>query len=379
MKRTGALRALATALIAAFFVCMGGQAFGADIDALIADMSLGEKVSQLFFVQPEHFSRIEKVTAGSAKLKRAFRRFPVGGVILFKENMKNKKTLTALNNSMQAYAKDVRGIGLLIGVDEEGGGVSRAADRLKLKEKQPYASDIGALGSEARALEAGTVIGTYLKDLGFNLDFAPVADVRSEVRDAEIVRRAFSDDADTVSVMATAFVRGLHSQGIMSVAKHFPGHGAVSGNTHGGPGLSQKTAEDWRAWDFKPFRAAIGEGVDMVMISHQLAVNVDKENPASLSPAIVTGLLRGELSYDGVVITDALRMGAIHEEYGSGEACVRALEAGCDMLLLPYNFTNGYNGVMKALREGRLTESRIDESVRRILLLKQRYGLIADP
>ena len=117
----------------------------------------------------------------------------------------------------------------------------------------------------------------------------------------------------------------------------------------------------------------------MVMISHQLAVNVDKENPASLSPAIVTGLLRGELSYDGVVITDALRMGAIHEEYGSGEACVRALEAGCDMLLLPYNFTNGYNGVMKALREGRLTEARIDESVRRILLLKQRYGLIADP
>ena len=141
---------------------------------------------------------------------------------------------------------------------------------------------------------------------------------------------------------------------------------------------SLKTADEWRDCDFLPFRAAIAEGVDLVMISHQLAVNVDAGSPACMSPAIVTGLLRGELGYDGVVITDALRMDAVRKEYGSGEACVRAIEAGCDMLLLPYNFTNGYNGVMNALKTNRLTEERIDESVRRILALKLRYGLITD-
>ena len=176
--------------------------------------------------------------------------------------------------------------------------------------------------------------------------------------------------------MAAAFIRGLHARGILSVAKHFPGHGAVSGNTHNGTGVSRRTLEEWRECELLPFRRAIEEGVDMVMVSHQVASQVDPDHPASLSPVIVTELLRDELGFDGVVITDALRMKAVREKYGSGEACVRALEAGCDMLLLPYNFTNAYNGVMKALSSGRLTEARIDESLRRILLLKQRWGLL---
>ena len=357
---------------------LGGATQAEDIDGLLKEMSLHEKVCQMFFVQPEHFSRIDRVTAASSKLTNALKRFPVGGIILFPQNMKNRKTLTQLNASLQESAKSIRGIGLLIGVDEEGGGVSRLANTLRLKEKQPAASEIGKTGDAENAVQAGSAIGAYLNSFGFNLDFAPVADVRSDVRDAEITKRAFSDDARVVSEMTAGFIRGLHAQGVMATAKHFPGHGAVSGNTHEGPGVSQKTAEEWRDCDFLPFRAAIAEGVDLVMISHQLAVNVDAGSPACLSPVIVTGLLRGELAYDGVVITDALRMDAVRKEYGSGEACVRAIEAGCDMLLLPYNFTNGYNGVMNALKSNRLTEERIDESVRRILALKMRYGLITD-
>ena len=365
------------ALFLIILLLLGGAAQAEDIDELLKEMSLHEKVCQMFFVQPEHFSRIDRVTAASSKLTNALKRFPVGGIILFPQNMKNQKTLTQLNASLQESAKSMRGIGLLIGVDEEGGGVSRLANTLRLKEKQPAASEIGKTGDTENAVQAGSSIGAYLNGFGFNLDFAPVADVRSDVRDAEITKRAFSDDAQVVSDMTSGFIRGLHVQGVMATAKHFPGHGAVSGNTHNGPGVSEKTAEEWRSCDFLPFQAAISEGVDLVMISHQIAVNVDADSPACLSPVIVTGLLRGELAYDGVVITDALRMDAIRMKYGSGEACVRAIEAGCDMLLLPYNFTNGYNGVMSAVKSNRITEERIDESVRRILALKMRYGLIS--
>ena len=356
---------------------LAGTAVGesADIEALMADMSLHEKVCQLFFVQPEQFIREDKVNKSSGAVKRALGRFPVGGVVLFSKNILNGNTVTALNADMQAWAGQSHGIGLFIGVDEEGGSVSRVAGKLRLSAKQPVAFTLGQLG-EAAVEQAAAEIGTYLKGYGFNLDFAPVADVRTDVRREEIGMRAFSYDAEEAACMAAAFIRGLHARGILSVAKHFPGHGAVSGNTHNGAGVSSRTLEEWRACEFLPFRQAIKEGVDMVMVSHQIASKVDPDNPASLSRFIVTELLRGELGYNGVVITDALRMDAIREKCGSGEACVRALEAGCDMLLLPYNFSNGYNGVMAALSSGRLTEDRIDESLRRVLLLKQQWGLI---
>lgn len=345
------------------------------IEVLMADMSLHEKVCQLFFVAPEQFIREERVNRSSNAVRRALERFPVGGVVLFQQNILSGNAVTSLNADMQAWSVQNHGIGLLIGVDEEGGGVSRVAGKLQLSAKQPAAFTLGQQG-EQNVEQAASVIGAYLKDYGFNLDFAPVADVRTQVKREEIGTRAFSYDANEVSKMVAAFIRGLHSQGILSVAKHFPGHGAVSGNTHTGVGISERTLEEWRECELLTFQRAIEEGIDMVMVSHQTASKVDPDNPASLSAIIITGLLRGEMCYDGVVITDALRMQAIHDKYGSGEACVRALESGCDMLLLPYNFTNGYNGVMAALSSGRLTEERIDDSVRRILKLKQQWGLL---
>ena len=341
------------------------------VEDMIDMMTLHEKVCQLFFVQPEQFSQIEQVNRYSKKLGRAISRFPVGGIILFGRNI-TRKNIAGLNAGLQQAAQDAGGIGLFIGVDEEGGGVSRVANSLRLPEKQPAP---GKTGSPDQAYESGRIIGSYLSEYGFNLDFAPVADVRSDVGNAEITVRSYGNDPETVARMAVRFMEGLRVNGVIPVMKHFPGHGAVSGNTHSGSGVSQKTLEEWRETDFVPFIAGIEAGADVVMVSHQLAVAVDPDHPASLSAKVV-GLLREELGFEGVVITDALRMDAVHDSYGTGEACVLALEAGADMLLLPYNFTNAYESVMQAVKDGRLTEERIDESLLRILSLKERYGLL---
>ena len=341
------------------------------ISDLIFSMSLHEKVCQLFFLQPEQFSNLGRVNSPGKKLTRAFSRFPVGGVILFAPNIL-KNRVSALNAGMQEASLAAVGVGLFIGTDEEGGSVSRLAEKLKLPEKQPDPADCS---SPDEAYVSGQVIGSYLSEYGFNLDFAPVADVRTGVPNAEISSRSYSSDPETVSAMAVRFLEGLRESRVIPVLKHFPGHGAVSGNTHTGQGISRRTLEEWREAEFLPFAAGIRAGAGMIMVSHQLAVQVDPDSPASLS-AVVIRLLREELGFQGVIITDALRMEAVHGTYGSAEACVRALEAGADMLLLPYNFTNAYEGIMNALKSGRLTEKRIDESLRRILSLKAEYGLI---
>ena len=341
------------------------------VDILIDTLSLHEKVCQLFFLQPEQFSLTGRVNAPDKTFYAAFSRFPVGGVILFAPNIVKGK-VAALNAGMQEAASGVNGIGLLIGVDEEGGSVSRVANKLKLAEKQPGPSRIA---DADQAYASAVTIGTYLSSFGFNLNFAPVADVRSTVKGAEMTYRCYSNDPSDVAEKVVRFVGGSHEAGIIPVLKHFPGLGAVSGNTHNGAGLSNRTVEDWRLTEFIPFSAGIQAQADMVMVSHQIAVNVDPDAPASLSPVVIA-YLRQELGFKGVIITDALRMNAVREKYGSGEACVLALEAGADMLLLPYNFTNAYEGVMTALESGRLTEKRIDESLRRVLTLKERYGLL---
>lgn len=348
------------------------------VDEVMAGMTAEQKVCQLFFVRPEDFARIERVIDGSARLKSAFKRFPVGGVILFPENIKSGARLTALTGDMQRYATEQSGIGVLIAVDEEGGGVARVANKLGLDEKTPALADIGATGDAKKAYEAGVAIGEYLARYGFNLDFAPVADVRADVDNAEITSRSFGYDAGLVSDMTADFVSGLQKQGVMATLKHFPGHGAASGNTHTGGAVSARTLDIWRGCDWLPFVSGIEAGARVVLMSHQTAAAVDGDNPASLSYRIVTELLRGELQFDGVVITDALRMKAIADRYGSGKACVMALKAGCDMLLIPKNFSNGYKGVIEALKSGEVTPERIDESVRRILMLKYDMGLLGE-
>ena len=341
------------------------------VQDLIGTMTLEEKICQLFFVTPEQCLGGRRVYKADKSFQSAYCRFPVGGMILFSQNIQ-KNNIAPLNAGMQSAAAESGGIGLFIGVDEEGGKISRVANRLKLKEKQPNPARIT---TPEEAFASGKIIGGYLSENGFNLDFAPVADVRSDVKGAEITFRSYGRDPEQVGSMVSQFVKGLHSQQILSVLKHFPGHGAVSGDTHNGAGISRRTLEELRKVDFIPFEAGIAAGADMVMISHQIAQNIDPERPASLSPKVV-GILREELGFDGVIITDALRMGAVNNRYGSGEACVMALEAGADMLLLPDNFKEALASVTEAVRDGRIPESRINESLKRILSLKEKYGLL---
>ncbi|MEG0863879.1 MAG: glycoside hydrolase family 3 N-terminal domain-containing protein [Clostridia bacterium] len=358
---------------------VGGEASAAleqKITAVMSRMTLEEKVCQLFFVRPEDFCHVGKVQKASNKLESAFHIFPVGGVVLFPINIKNGNQLLALNQAMQGYAQKAHGIGLLIGVDEEGGGVARVANKLAFKNAAPAMSEVGESGDAQAAYAVGAQIGSYLNGYGFTLDFAPVADVRTSIKKAEISQRCFGDDEKLVSEMVSQFVRGLQEQRVLAVLKHFPGLGAVSGNSHNGRAISTRTVAQWHDKEWLPFRAGIEAGAQVVMMSHQLAAAVDAKSPASLSYRIVTELLRGSLGFNGVVITDALRMNAITDQYSSGEACVQALLAGCDMLLLPKNFSNGYNGVLKAVEEKRLTQERIEESVRRILRLKAENGLL---
>ena len=334
-------------------------------------MTLHEKICQLFFVAPEELSEGHRVYSADPSFLRAFDSFPVGGIILFSVNIR-KNEIAFLNAGMQSAAVESCGIGLFIGVDEEGGRVSRVANKLKLKEKQPNPAKTG---TPDNAYASGKTIGEYLSEYGFNLDFAPVADVRSNVKDAEITVRSYGTDPEQVGRMVPRFTTGLHSQKIIAVLKHFPGHGAVSGNTHNGAGISLRTLEELREADFIPFIEGIAAGADMVMLSHQTAKSIDPERPASLSPTVVR-ILREELGFEGVIITDALRMKAVSNRFGPGEACVMALEAGADMLLLPGDFTDAYHAVVKAVEEGRIAEERINESVKRILLLKDKYGLL---
>ena len=335
-------------------------------------MTTEQKVCQLFFVTPESIASMPTATKVSARLRATLQRFPVGGLILFADHCKSESQVRRLTSDLQACASG--GVGFFIGTDEEGGGVSRAINKLGLR-KAPSPSDLTDADS---AFAAASLIGEQLAALGFNLDFAPVADVRTDLDDTEINARSFGYDAAHVAQMTAAFVRGLTDTGVISVLKHFPGHGSAVGNSHTGKAVSTRTADQWRACEWLPFQAGVAANAEVVLVSHLTAAVVDHASPACLSRVIVTELLRGELGFDGVVITDGLRMDAISKSYASGEACVLALEAGVDMLLLPKNFSNAYDGVIGALENGRLTVERIDESVRRILRLKASHGLLVE-
>ena len=240
-------------------------------------------------------------------------------------------------------------------------------------------ADIGAGGDTMAAYNAGAEIASYLYELGFNLDFAPVADVVTDASSSAIGKRSFGGDPAAVGGMVSAAVGGIQDTGVSACLKHFPGIGATAEDTHEGMATLEKTADDLRASEFLPFKAGIDAGVHCVMVSHVSAPNITGDDtPCSLSGEVITNLLRGELGYNGIVITDAMDMSAITEYYGADEAAVMALKAGADMVLMPEDFETAYEGVLAAVREGVITEDRIYESLKRIYRVKYRDRLDQD-
>ena len=339
---------------------------------LLDSMTLEEKVYQLFIVTPRALTGFYGVDIAGPATQEALQNYPVGGIIYFSENIYNEGQISDMIRLSQEYAR----YPLFIGVDEEGGRVSRLSNIGVTDTLEPMAT-YGAQGDTARVREIGQTLGTQLGSVGFNIDFAPVADVVTNPNNTEIGDRSFSSDPQVAADMVAAMVEGLQSSGTISCLKHFPGHGSTEADSHEGLSVTSRTLEELRQTELIPFLAGIDAGAEMVMISHMSAPAITGDNtPCDLSPVIVTDLLREEMGFTGVVVTDSHEMGAITNYYGCGEAAVKAIAAGCDIVLMPYNLDEAVGAVLTAIENGELTEARIDESVLRILTLKYRYGIV---
>lgn len=338
----------------------------------IQEMTLEEKVLQLFMITPEALTGVSEVYVASDTTREAVHNRPVGGIVYFEQNLKDEEQTKDMLTKTRSYFRERLGIEPLLGVDEEGGQVARISGRAEFAlESFPDMAEIGASEQPERAGEIGSRIGVCLSELGFNLDFAPVADVLTNPENTVVVRRSFGSDPAQVSEFVNAYAEGLRSQGITAVLKHFPGHGGTAGDSHDGYAQTDRSLEQMRETEFVPFREGIESGIQVIMAGHISAPSVtEDELPASLSYKMITEILREELGFDGVIITDAMNMGAITEKYSSSEAAVKAIEAGCDMILMPENFEEAYQGVLDSVRQGRLTEERINQSVMRILEIK---------
>ena len=339
---------------------------------LLDSMTLEEKVYQLFIVTPRALTGFYGVDIAGPATQEALQNYPVGGIIYFSENIYNEGQISDMIRLSQEYAR----YPLFIGVDEEGGRVSRLSSIGVTDTLEPMAT-YGAQGDTARVREIGQTLGTQLGSVGFNIDFAPVADVVTNPNNTEIGDRSFSSDPQVAADMVAAMVEGLQSSGTISCLKHFPGHGSTEADSHEGLSVTSRTLEELQQTELIPFLAGIDAGAEMVMISHMSAPAITGDNtPCDLSPVIVTDLLREEMGFTGVVVTDSHEMGAITNYYGCGEAAVKAIAAGCDIVLMPYNLDEAVGAVLTAIENGELTEARIDESVLRILTLKYRYGIV---
>ncbi|MGN0132685.1 MAG: glycoside hydrolase family 3 N-terminal domain-containing protein [Lachnospiraceae bacterium] len=345
------------------------------VQEILDEMTTEEKVAQLFIVTPETLSGGSNVQGVGDGMKNAMELYPVGGIIYFAGNMSSYDQTKTMLEETAAAAKARMKISPFLAVDEEGGTVARVASNPAMGvENVGNMSEIGATGDVNRAYGAGNVIGNYLHDLGFNLDFAPDADVLTNPENTVVAKRSFGSDPELVSEMSLAYLEGLQDQQMLGVLKHFPGHGATKGDTHEGYAYTDKTYEQLTEEDLIPFANGVDADVPIIMVGHISTPNVTGNDlPASLSSQIIEGILREKLGYEGLVVTDALNMGAISSQYGSDKACIMALEAGADMLLMPADFSTAYEGVLSAVEEGRITEERLNESVKRILRVKLQY------
>ena len=357
-----------------------------EVEAQLQQMTLREKVGQMFYVRPEcldttiHFNRpgsidesVDDITkirlqAVNETMRGVNEKYPVGGIILYAHNIEDEAQLARFVPEIRA----LKGSPLLC-IDEEGGRVARIGRNSNFQVKT-YESmgAIGATGDPQNAYECGNTIGTYLHRYGFDVDFAPVADVNTNPENIVIGARAFSDNPQVAAPMVTNYLQGLKDAGVTGCIKHFPGHGDTKSDTHFGYASSQKTWEEMLDCEMVTFKAGIQWGCQLIMTAHISAPNVTGSDvPSTMSPVILQDKLRRELGYRNIIITDAMEMGAIIQQYSNAEAAVGCIRAGVDIVLGPQVFTEAFDAVVKAVEDGTITEQRIDESVRRILKLKQ--------
>ncbi|MZF55321.1 glycoside hydrolase family 3 protein [Streptomyces sp. SID5594] len=356
---------------------------------IIAGMSLEEKVGQLFVMRVYGHSATDPDQADiDANLKEIGVRtaaelvstYHVGGIIYFAwaHNTRDPHQIAALSNGIQQAALGERSrVPLLISTDQEHGIVCRVGEPATLL---PGAMALGAGGSRSDTRRAAWIAGAELAALGINQNYAPDADVNVNPANPVIGVRSFGSDPQAVAELVAAQVKGYQGAGVAATAKHFPGHGDTNTDSHTGLPVINHTRAQWEELDAPPFRAAIRARIDSIMTAHIVVPALDpSEDPATLSRPILTGILREELGYDGVVVTDSLGMEGVRTKYGDDRVPVLALLAGVDQLLNPPNLSVAWNAVLEAVQEGEISEARVDESILRILRLKTRLGLFRDP
>lgn len=346
-------------------------------ETVFDSLTLDEKIGQLFIVAPETLNgevdRYDRAESYDKSIGNNLKSYPVGGIIHFSENIIDPEQIKKFNSDLQSASR----IPLFIAVDEEGGSITRIASNDSFDVKDfPDMYDIGATNDTDKAEEVGQTIGAYLKEYGFNTDFAPVADVFTNPYNTVIGTRSFSSDAITVSEMVSGCIDGFHKSGTICTLKHFPGHGDTDSDTHSGYVSVSKSWEELEKCELIPFKDNL-EKTDMIMTAHITLPNVTGGTlPASISKEILTDRLRDELGYDGVIITDSMSMGAIALNYQPGDAAVKAIDAGADIILMPGSIKSSFEAVKAALDDGTLTIGQIDKSVMRVLKLKEKYGIL---
>lgn len=340
-----------------------------EAEDILAGMTLEEKVYQMFIITPEQLTGVKPVTAAGGTTKDSLQKYPVGGLVYFSANLVNGGQTSEMLENSQRYALEIEGLPLFLCVDEEGGRIARVANNAAFGLSRTKA--MGKMESAEEAFEAGGAIGRYLSDLGFNVDFAPDADVLTNSANTVISDRSFGDDPVKVTEYAAAYSNGLHLSGVCSTFKHFPGHGATAGDTHEGFAYIDKTLEELKENELIPFAAARDEGVDLVMVSHiSIPAVLGDNTPCTLSRYMVTDVLREEMGYRGLIITDAMNMGAITKACDNDQAVVDAVSAGVDLILMPVDFKSASDAVIAAARSGEIDPASIDESVKRIIVKK---------
>ncbi|PRY59434.1 beta-N-acetylhexosaminidase [Knoellia remsis] len=358
------------------------------VESTIARMTLEEKVGQLFV---QNVYGKDATTPddrnlplyGVASPAEVVQKYHLGGIIYFAwtDNVANPTQIAGLSNGLQQAALSQPSkvkVPLQVAVDQEQGVVTRIGPPAT---QFPGSMALGAGRSTEDARTAARITGEELRAMGINVDFAPVADVNVNPLNPVIGTRSFSSRPDLAASMVAAQVQGYQDDGnVAASAKHFPGHGDTATDSHVAFPVITHTREQWEQIDRPPFQAAIDKGIDMIMTAHlSFPALDDSGNPATLSKPILTGLLREELGYEGVIVTDALNMQGVRDLYGDAEVAVRALEAGVDQLLMTPAMDEAYAAVLGAVRSGRISEKAINDKLRRVLALKVRRGIVADP
>ena len=340
--------------------------------SVVAGMTLEQKVAQMFIVTPDGLTGTNGATVVGNTTKSVYAAYPVGGLIYEKDNFQTKEQTQAMLEAMESLSMDTIALPIFLGVEEEGGKASMVASKSPIDvDNIDNMGEIGATADTSAAYEAGQKIGNYLYDLGFNMNFAPVADVLSNSENSAMANRSFGNESAVVGSMVSGVLDGLAENNIIGVVKYFPGYGSTSGDGTEGAVSTEKMLDELMVSELVPFQQVIDAGTGFVMVGHVSVPNITgREIPSSLSEYMITQVLRNDMGFTGIVITDAMNKKAITNSYESADAAVTAVAAGADIILMPEDFKEAYEGVIEAVESGVISEERINTSLVRIVKAK---------